>query len=116
MQPALVNYELNIWFDLRFSVDYEHIVLTIICEPILMYYISKRNNVGDGSLSELNVFVISRHFYLVGHYHGTTIALESHAASGLLSLCYQGLVAEKIHCGLTVQKYDLPEVQLVVEV
>ena len=60
--------------------------------------------------------MIARHFSLVGHYHGATIALESHTASGLVSLCDQCLVAEKIHCGLTVQKYDLPEVQLVVEV
>ena len=52
-----------------------------------------------------NVFLIARHFYLVGHYHSTTIALESRAASGLLSLCYQCLVAEKNHCGLTVQKF-----------
>ena len=47
--------------------------------------------------------MIARHFCLVGHYHGTTITLESHAASGLVSLCDQCLVAEQIHCGLTVQ-------------
>ena len=55
-------------------------------------------------------------FCLVGHYHGTTVALESHAAAGLVSLCDQCLVAEQIHCRMTVQKYDLPEVQLAVEV
>ena len=60
--------------------------------------------------------MIARHFCLVGHYHGTTIALESHADFRLVSLCDQFLVAKQIHCGLTVQKYDLPEVQLVVEV
>ena len=52
----------------------------------------------------------------MSHYHGTTIALESHAAAGLASLCDQCLVAEQIHCGPTVQKYDLPEVQLIVGV
>ena len=52
----------------------------------------------------------------MGHYHGTTIALESHAASGIVSLCDQCLVSVQIHCGMTVQKYDLPEVQLVVKV
>ena len=61
-------------------------------------------------------FVIARHFFLVGHYHGTTIPLESHADAELVSLCDQCLVSEQIHCGLTVLKYDLPEVQLVVEV
>ena len=74
------------------------------------------NDVGDGSLAEPNVFVVARHFFLVGHYHGNTISLESHADAGLVSLCDQCLVAEKIHFGLTVQKYDIPEVQLVVEV
>ena len=116
IQPALVHYELHIWFALRFSVDYKHLFFTIICDPIFLYDVSQSNDVGDGSLAEPNVFVIARYFCLVGHYHGTTIALESHAAAGLLSLFDQCLVAEQIHCGLTVQKYDLPEVQLVVGV
>ena len=116
MQPPLVHSEFHIWFDLRFSVDYEHLVFTIIGDPIFLYNVSQSNDVGDGSLAEPNIFVIAQHFCLVGHYHGTTIALESHAASGLVSLCDQCLVAEQIHCGLTVKKYDLPEVQLVVEV
>ena len=97
-------------------MDYEHLVLAIIGDPILMYDVSKSNDVGDGSLAEPNVFVIAHHFCLVDRYHGTTIALESHAAAGLVSLCDQCLVAGKIHCGLTVQKYDLPDFQLAVEV
>ena len=56
---------------------------------------------------------IARHFCLVGHYHGTTIALESHAVAGLLSLCNQCLVAEQIYFRLTVQKY---EVHIVIKV
>ena len=52
----------------------------------------------------------------MSHYDGTTIALESHDADVLVSLCDQCLVAEQIHCGMTVQKYDLPEFQLAVEV
>ena len=111
-----MHYELYIWFYLRFLVDYEHIVLTIIGHPILLYEVSQSNDVGDGSLAEPIFFMISRHFFLVGHYHGTTIDIESHAAAELVSLCDQCLVAEQIHCGLTVQKYDLLEVQLVVEV
>ena len=46
MQPALVHSELHIWFDLRFSVDYEHLVPTIICEPILLYDVAQSNDVG----------------------------------------------------------------------
>ena len=116
MKPVIVHSELHIWFALRFSVDYEHLVFTIIGEPILLYDVAQSNNVGCGSLDEPNVFVIARHFFPVGHYQVTTIALESHAASGLVSLCDQCLIAEQIHCGLTVQKYDLLEVQLVIEV
>ena len=78
MQPAILHSEFHIWFVLRFSVDYEHLVLTIIGNLILLYDISQCNNVGDGSLSEPNVFVVARHFCLVGHYHGTAVALEFH--------------------------------------
>ena len=102
MQPALVHYEFHIWFSLRFSVDNEHLVLTIICDPILLYDIDQSNNVGDGSLAESNVFVIARHFCLVGHYHGITVDLESHTAAGLERLCDQFRVAKKIHFGQTV--------------
>ena len=81
-----------------------------------MYDVAQSNDVGDGSLVEPNVFVIARHFFLMGHYHGNTTDLESHGSAGLVSLCDQCLVAEQIHFGLTVQKYNPPEVQLVVEV
>ena len=52
MQPALVHYELHIWFSLRFSVGYEDLVFTIIGDPILMYDVAQINDVGDGSLAE----------------------------------------------------------------
>ena len=93
MQPNLVHSELHIWFDLRFSVEYENLVLTIIGDPIFMYDVAQINDVGDGSIAEPNIFVIVRHFGLVGHYHGTNIALEYHAAAGLVPICDQCLVA-----------------------
>ena len=93
MQHALVHYEFHIWFALRFSVYYEHLVFTIIGDPILMYDVAQINYFGDGYLAEPNVFVIDRHFCLVGHCHGTTIALESHPDAGLVSLYNQCLVA-----------------------
>ena len=95
-------------------MDYEHLVLTIIGDPILLYDVSQINDVGDGSLAEPNIFVIARHFCLVVQYHGTTVSRESHAAAGFERFFDQCLVADQIHCGLTVQKYDLPEVQLIV--
>ena len=63
-----------------------------------MYDVYQSNDVGDGSLAEPKVFVIARNFCLVGHCHGTTIVLESHAAAGLVSVCNQCLVGEQIHC------------------
>ena len=97
-------------------MDYEHLVLTIISEPILLYDTAQSNNVGDGSLAKPNVFVLARHFCLVGHYHGPIVALKSHTAAGLECLCDQCRIAEQIHRGLAVQKYDLPEVQPIVEI
>ena len=59
MQPALVHSELHIWFALCLLVDYEHIVLAIIGDPILMYDVAQSNYVVDRSLAETNVFVIA---------------------------------------------------------
>ena len=87
MNPTLLHSEIHICFGLLFLVYYEHIVFTIIGEPIFLYGVAQSNDVGDGSLAEKHIFVIARHFCLVGHYHGTPIALESHAASGLVSFC-----------------------------
>ena len=67
MQPTFWQSELHIWFSLHFLVDYEHIVLTIIGDPIFLYDVAQSNDVGDGSLAESNVFVIARHFCLEGH-------------------------------------------------
>ena len=55
MQPALVHSEFHIWFALRFLVDYEHLVFTIIGDPILLYDVAQSNDVGDGSLAEPNI-------------------------------------------------------------
>ena len=111
-----MHFELHIRFFLRFSVDYEHLVLTIISDLILMYDISQSNNVGDGSLAKPNLFVVTLNFCLVGHSHGTTLALKSHTSARLERICDQCRVAKKIHRGLAVQEYDLPEVHLIVEI
>ena len=66
MQPALVHSEFHIWFALRFSVDFEHLVFTIISDPIFLYDVAQSNDVGDGSLAEPNIFVIARHFLPCG--------------------------------------------------
>ena len=100
----------------RFLVDYEHLALTIIGDLILLYDISQSNNLGDGSLAEPICFVIARHFCLLGHYHDTTVAIESHNAAGLECICDQFRVTKEIHHVLTFQKYDLPDVQLIVEI
>ena len=97
-------------------MKYKHLVTTIISDLIFMYDIAQFNNVGDGSLAIPNVFVETRHFCLVVHYHGSTVALKSHTATGLERLCDQCWVSKQIHRGMNVQEYDLPEVQLIVEI
>ena len=52
MQPALVHSEFYFCFALRFSVDHEHLVFTIIGDPILLYEVAQSNDVGDGYLAE----------------------------------------------------------------
>ena len=56
------------------------------------------------------------HFCLVGHYHCSTVALKLHTAAGFECLCNQCRFAKQIHCGLTVQEYNLPKFQLIVEI
>ena len=97
-------------------MDYELLILDIRGEPILLYGISQINNVSDGSLAELNVFVIARYSCLLVHYHGTTVALELHTAALLERLCDQFQVAKTIHCVLAFQKYDLHEVEFIFEI
>ena len=70
-------------------MDYKNLVFTIISDPILLYDISQINNVGDGSLAKPNVFVVTRHFCLVGHYHCSTVALKLHTVAGLVCLLDQ---------------------------
>ena len=52
MQPAPVHFEFHIWFPLRFSVDYGHLVFTIIGDPILLYDVAQSNDLGYGSIAE----------------------------------------------------------------
>ena len=47
-----MHSELHIRFLLRLLVDYKHLVITIISEPILLYDISQRNNISDSSLAK----------------------------------------------------------------
>ena len=62
MHPTLVHSEFHICFSLRFSVDYEHLVFTIIGDLIFLDDVSQINDVGDGSLAEPIFFVIARNF------------------------------------------------------
>ena len=108
--------ELHIRLFLRFSADYEHLVLTIISESIFLYDISQINNVCDNSLAKPDIFVVTHHFCLVGHYHGSTVALKLHSAAGIECICDKFRVAKKIRCVLAVQNYDLHEFHLIVEI
>ena len=47
MQPTFVHSELHIWFSLHFLVEYEHLVLPIMGDPIFLYDVYQSNDVGD---------------------------------------------------------------------
>ena len=105
-----MHSELHIRYVLHFLVEYKHLVITIISDLIFLYDIAQSNIIGDGSLAKPICFVVTRHFCLGGHYHCSTVALKSHTAVGFECPCNQFRVAKKSILGLTVRKYDLPEV------
>ena len=83
MYLALMNSELHIRFVLHFSLEYKHLVFIIISDPIFMYDVAQSNNICDSSLAKPNIFVVTRHFFLVIPYNCFTVALKLHAVSGL---------------------------------
>ena len=52
----------------------------------------------------------------MGPYHDSNVVLKLYTSDGIERLCYQCWVAKQTNCGLNVQKYDLPEVQIIVEI
>ena len=52
----------------------------------------------------------------MGPYHDSNVVLKLYTSDGIERLCYQCWVAKQTNCGLNVQKYDLPEVHLIIEI
>jgi hypothetical protein len=70
----------------------KHLIVTIICDAILLKQISQSDDVGDGSCAEPNILVLARHSGFPSHYHSTTIAFQFHGCGGFASLAYQGCI------------------------
>jgi hypothetical protein len=81
MEPALVHLEFHFWLGLRISVHNKHQIVTIICDAILIYQISRCNDIGDGSGAEPYSFVVALHCCLSSNYHCAAIPLESYDGS-----------------------------------
>jgi hypothetical protein len=88
------------------------LIVTIICDAILLNQVAQIDDVGDCSCAEPNILVVARHSGFPSHYHSTTVAFQSHACGEFSGLAYQGCITEKIHSGLTIQYDDLSEVDL----
>jgi hypothetical protein len=74
-----------------------HLIVTIICDAILLNKIAQSDDVGDCSCAEPDILVVARHSGFPSHYHSTAIAFQSHACGGFAGLAYQGCITEKIH-------------------
>jgi hypothetical protein len=98
-----VHTKIHIRLALRLPVYVKHIIVTIICDTILLNKIAQSDDVGDCSCAEPTILVVARHSGFPSHYHSTTIAFQSHACVGFAGLDYQRCITEKIHSGLTIQ-------------
>ena len=78
MQTYLIHSELNVWFDFRFSIDYEHHLITTVGNQILEMQVTHRYNIGDDVLNEPHTVVVAVHCCFVGHCRLSAIALRSH--------------------------------------
>jgi hypothetical protein len=70
----------------------KHLIITIICDAILLNQIAQSDDGGDCSCAEPNILVLARHSGFPSNYHITTIAFQSHACGGFAGLAYQGCI------------------------
>jgi hypothetical protein len=100
---TLVHTKFHIRISLRLPVYKKNLIVTIICDAILLNQISQSDDVGDCCCATPNILVVARHSGFPSHYHSTTVAFQSHACGGFVGLSYQGCITEKIHSGLAIQ-------------
>ena len=70
--------KLHVWLVLRFTVDHEHPIITIICDVVLLDQVAQRDDVGDGLVTVPHIFVVPKHLCFLCHSHCTNITLQSH--------------------------------------
>jgi hypothetical protein len=92
-------------------MDHKHLFVTIVGDTVLLDHVAQSEYIGDGMFAVPHWRVISRHVCHLGHHHGSTVALQTRALACAKRLSHESAVAYQIHCGLAVQKYDLPEIK-----
>ena len=88
VETTLVHPELHVGLVLCLAVNYEHKVVAVAGDPMLLDDIAECNCVGDGSFAEPNTLVVTRHRRLVGHQHGAPVAPKSHGLAQLEGLVH----------------------------
>jgi hypothetical protein len=91
-----VHTKFHIRLALRLTGYNKHIIVTIICDTILLNQIAQSNDVGDCSCADPNILVVAMHSGFLSRYHTTTVAFQSHACGGFAGIAYQGCITEKI--------------------
>jgi hypothetical protein len=71
-----VHTKFHIRLALRLPVYNKHLIVTIICDTILLNQIAQIDDVDDCSCAELHILVVARHSGFPSHYHITTIAFS----------------------------------------
>jgi hypothetical protein len=92
-------------------MHHKHLIVAVLSDSVLLNHIAQSKNVGNGFLIIPHVHMISQHDCLFVHFHGSTIAFQSHAVAGLESGFHKRWVTDHIHSGLTIQEYNLLEVK-----
>jgi hypothetical protein len=93
MQSTFVHSEFHVWHATCLAVNDEHLVIAVVSYAILSDHVAQSENVGNRSATIPHMLVLSFHFCLLAHAHGTTVAFQSHAPASLGNIGYQCFVA-----------------------
>jgi hypothetical protein len=85
MSSALMHPKFHVQLSFRITVHHKHLIIAVIGDSVLLNHIAQRENVGNGFLIIPHVRMISQHDCLFFHFHGSTIAFQSHAVAGFES-------------------------------
>jgi hypothetical protein len=105
MEPALVHEKFQIWQIGGLAMDNKRFVVAVVGDVKVLLHILESEDIRDGFFIKPHVGRITLHtrLSLIGHFHGTTIALEAHARFRASDRVDVGTITKQIHRGLAVQ-------------